>query len=109
MITGFRWSAHGAQALYGVRPDLSCWGKAMGNGFPVSALAGKREFMELGGYGQTVNECSYFPPHMAPRPARSPHSAQWSRPTQPTIRSARWKALGGCCFRVPKRRFAKRA
>ncbi|MEV6428069.1 glutamate-1-semialdehyde 2,1-aminomutase [Nocardia sp. NPDC051463] len=49
MITGFRWSAGGAQAVYGVRPDLSCWGKAMGNGFPISALAGKREFMELGG------------------------------------------------------------
>jgi len=49
MITGFRWSKHGAQALYNVRPDLSCWGKAMGNGFPVSALAGKREYMELGG------------------------------------------------------------
>ena len=49
MITGFRWSANGAQAVYDVRPDLSCWGKAMGNGFPVSALAGKREFMELGG------------------------------------------------------------
>ncbi len=49
MITGFRWSAGGAQAVYGVRPDLSCWGKAMGNGFPLSALAGKREYMELGG------------------------------------------------------------
>jgi glutamate-1-semialdehyde 2,1-aminomutase len=49
MITGFRWSEHGAQAMYGVRPDLSCWGKAIGNGFPISALAGKREFMELGG------------------------------------------------------------
>ncbi|MEV0293580.1 glutamate-1-semialdehyde 2,1-aminomutase [Nocardia sp. NPDC050710] len=49
MITGFRWSAGGAQAVYGVRPDLSCWGKAMGNGFPISALAGKREYMELGG------------------------------------------------------------
>jgi glutamate-1-semialdehyde 2,1-aminomutase len=49
MITGFRWSAHGAQTVYGVQPDLSCWGKALGNGFPVSALAGKREFMELGG------------------------------------------------------------
>ena len=49
MITGFRWSSHGAQAVYGVQPDLSCWGKAMGNGFPLSALAGKREFMELGG------------------------------------------------------------
>lgn len=49
MITGFRWSPHGAQAVYGVTPDLSCWGKAMGNGFPISALAGKREFMERGG------------------------------------------------------------
>ena len=49
IITGFRWSSHGAQSVYGVQPDLSCWGKAMGNGFPVSALAGKREFMELGG------------------------------------------------------------
>jgi glutamate-1-semialdehyde 2,1-aminomutase len=48
-ITGFRWSKHGAQGVYGVRPDLSCWGKGMGNGFPISALAGKREFMELGG------------------------------------------------------------
>ncbi|MFD6391514.1 glutamate-1-semialdehyde 2,1-aminomutase [Nocardia sp. NPDC060259] len=49
MITGFRWSAGGAQAVYGVTPDLSCWGKAMGNGFPISALAGKREYMERGG------------------------------------------------------------
>ena len=49
MITGFRWSAHGAQGVYGIRPDLSCWGKAMGNGFPISALAGRRELMELGG------------------------------------------------------------
>lgn len=51
MITGFRWSPHGAQSVYGVIPDLSCWGKAMGNGFPISALAGKREFMERGGLG----------------------------------------------------------
>lgn len=49
MITGFRWSPHGAQSVYGVTPDLSCWGKAMGNGFPIAALAGKRELMELGG------------------------------------------------------------
>jgi glutamate-1-semialdehyde 2,1-aminomutase len=48
-ITGFRWSAHGAQGVYGVTPDLSVWGKAMGNGFPLAALAGKRSLMELGG------------------------------------------------------------
>ncbi|AOS65895.1 glutamate-1-semialdehyde 2,1-aminomutase [Actinoalloteichus hymeniacidonis] len=49
MITGFRWSGGGAQAVYGITPDLSCFGKAMGNGLPISALAGKRELMELGG------------------------------------------------------------
>jgi glutamate-1-semialdehyde 2,1-aminomutase len=49
MITGMRWDAGGAQAVYGTTPDLSTWGKALGNGFPVSALAGKRELMELGG------------------------------------------------------------
>ena len=48
-ITGFRWHRHGAQHVYGVTPDLSCFGKAMGNGFSISALAGKRELMELGG------------------------------------------------------------
>lgn len=49
MITGFRWSEAGAQGLYGVTPDLSTFGKALGNGFSVSALAGRRELMERGG------------------------------------------------------------
>jgi glutamate-1-semialdehyde 2,1-aminomutase len=49
MITGFRWHNGGAQARYGIHPDLSTFGKALGNGFSVSALAGKRELMELGG------------------------------------------------------------
>lgn len=49
MITGFRWSRGGGQETYGVVPDLACFGKAMANGFSVSALCGKREFMRLGG------------------------------------------------------------
>ncbi|MER6748203.1 glutamate-1-semialdehyde 2,1-aminomutase [Streptomyces sp. PDY-4] len=49
MITGFRWSEAGAQGLYGVVPDLSTFGKALGNGFAVSALAGRRGLMERGG------------------------------------------------------------
>ena len=49
MITGFRWHNGGGQAYYGVDPDLSCWGKALANGFSVSALTGKRKYMELGG------------------------------------------------------------
>ncbi|MEU7811054.1 glutamate-1-semialdehyde 2,1-aminomutase [Pseudonocardia sp. NPDC049154] len=49
MITGFRWAISGAQGLYGIVPDLSTFGKALGNGFAVSALAGRREIMERGG------------------------------------------------------------
>jgi glutamate-1-semialdehyde 2,1-aminomutase len=49
MITGFRWHLGGAQKYYGVRPHLSTFGKAMANGFALSALVGKKEIMELGG------------------------------------------------------------
>jgi glutamate-1-semialdehyde 2,1-aminomutase len=50
MMTGFRWHLQGAQKVYGVTADLATYGKALANGFSVSALAGKREFMELGGW-----------------------------------------------------------
>jgi glutamate-1-semialdehyde 2,1-aminomutase len=49
MITGFRWHLGGAQKLYGVVPHLSTFGKAMGNGFAISALVGERKIMRLGG------------------------------------------------------------
>lgn len=48
MITGFRWPTCSAQHHYDVTPDLSTFGKALGNGFAVSALAGKRDIMTLG-------------------------------------------------------------
>jgi glutamate-1-semialdehyde 2,1-aminomutase len=49
MITGFRWHLGGAQKFHGVVPHLSTFGKALGNGFAISALAGRREIMRLGG------------------------------------------------------------
>jgi glutamate-1-semialdehyde 2,1-aminomutase len=49
MITGFRWHLSGAQKFHGVTPHLSTFGKAMGNGFAIAALVGKRELMRLGG------------------------------------------------------------
>jgi glutamate-1-semialdehyde 2,1-aminomutase len=49
IITGFRWHNGGAQAYHGVKPDLCSFGKAMANGFSVSALCGKRDLMEQGG------------------------------------------------------------
>jgi len=48
MITGFRWNLRGAQATFGIEADLATYGKAMANGFSLSALVGKREFMEVG-------------------------------------------------------------
>ncbi len=53
IISGFRWNVSGAQHYYGVTPDLSTLGKAMANGFSLSALVGKREIMELGGLEHT--------------------------------------------------------
>jgi glutamate-1-semialdehyde 2,1-aminomutase len=50
MITGFRWHLHGAQHVYDLGPDLSTFGKALANGFAVSALVGRRDVMELGGF-----------------------------------------------------------
>jgi glutamate-1-semialdehyde 2,1-aminomutase len=47
VITGFRLSEGGAQKRFGVTPDLATFGKAIANGFPVAALAGKADLMDL--------------------------------------------------------------
>jgi len=47
VITGFRLAYGGAQALYGVLPDLTCLGKVIGGGLPVGAYGGRREVMEM--------------------------------------------------------------
>jgi len=46
VMTGFRVAPGGAQALYGVMPDLTTLGKVIGGGLPVGAYAGRREIME---------------------------------------------------------------
>jgi glutamate-1-semialdehyde 2,1-aminomutase len=46
IITGFRMSPGGAQASFGVTPDLATFGKAMGGGLPLSAIAGRAEIMD---------------------------------------------------------------
>jgi len=48
-ITGFRWAIGGGQEVFDITPDLAVFGKALGNGFSISALAGRREIMDLGG------------------------------------------------------------
>lgn len=49
IVTGFRYGLHGAYTLFGVVPDLLAIGKGMANGYALSALLGKRVYMERGG------------------------------------------------------------
>ncbi len=46
IVTGFRIHKGGAQSFFQVTPDLSCFGKAMGNGMPISTLVGKKIYMK---------------------------------------------------------------
>jgi glutamate-1-semialdehyde 2,1-aminomutase len=46
VITGFRLGAGGAQGVYGVRPDLTTFGKVIGGGLPIGAVGGRQDLME---------------------------------------------------------------
>ena len=47
VMTGFRLAKGGAQELYGIKPDLTTFGKIIGGGLPVGAFGGKKEIMEM--------------------------------------------------------------
>jgi glutamate-1-semialdehyde aminotransferase/spore coat polysaccharide biosynthesis protein SpsF (cytidylyltransferase family) len=53
MVTGYRAGWPGACANLGIEPDLSTWGKALGNGFSFCALTGRADILDLGGILQT--------------------------------------------------------
>jgi glutamate-1-semialdehyde 2,1-aminomutase len=60
VITGFRLGLGGAQARFGVTPDLSIFAKAVASGFPLSVVAGRRAIMELVELrGQVVHSGTY--------------------------------------------------
>ena len=46
VINGFRLGKQGAQGLYGITPDLTCFGKVIGGGFPVAAFGGRADIMD---------------------------------------------------------------
>jgi glutamate-1-semialdehyde 2,1-aminomutase len=58
VITGFRHALGGYQSIAGVTPDLTTMGKAMGNGWPISAVGGKSELMEL--FSTTPGRPAFF-------------------------------------------------
>lgn len=45
VVTGFRTKGFSAQKMFGVTPDLACFGKAMANGLPISVVCGKKQYM----------------------------------------------------------------
>ena len=67
VITGFRVALGGAQALLGITPDLTVFGKAIANGFPLSAVGGRRDLMDALAGGGVLHGGTYNgnPPAMA--------------------------------------------
>ncbi|MFG2133721.1 MupA/Atu3671 family FMN-dependent luciferase-like monooxygenase [Streptomyces sp. NPDC048751] len=62
MLTGFRPALRGAQELYGVTPDLATYGKLLGGGFPIGAIAGRADIMDgVDGGHWTYGDDSYPP------------------------------------------------
>lgn len=57
--TGFRLANGGAREVYGVISDISTYAKSLGNGFPVAAIGGKREIMEVIGPGSVAHGGTY--------------------------------------------------
>jgi glutamate-1-semialdehyde 2,1-aminomutase len=57
--TGFRIANGGAQEYFGVKADLATYAKSMGNGFPVAAIGGKAEVMDVLGYGSVGHGGTY--------------------------------------------------
>lgn len=55
VITGFRLALGGAQRFYGVTPDLAIFAKAIGAGLPLSAIAGRKEYMDYIARGEVVH------------------------------------------------------
>jgi glutamate-1-semialdehyde 2,1-aminomutase len=59
VITGFRVAPGGAQQLYGVTPDLTTMAKALGGGFPVAAIGGRRDIMDQVSDGAVLHAGTY--------------------------------------------------
>ncbi|MBG0831560.1 aminotransferase class III-fold pyridoxal phosphate-dependent enzyme [Planomonospora sp. ID67723] len=82
-VTGLKYHLHGARTLTGVHPDLTCWGKGIANGLPVSALTGRRELMELGDPAR----CPRTPPLLLLSTTHGGKPPAWPRWSPPSPRS----------------------
>ena len=56
VVSGFRWCPGGAQEYFGVTPDLATYGKIIGGGYPLAAVAGRRELMEVAAWSPQAQD-----------------------------------------------------
>lgn len=96
VLTGFRLAYGGAQEYFGVYPDLICYGKIVGGGFPLAAVGGRREIMALADPARS-SESDYV--HFSGTLSGNPVSAVAGRTTLRELQApgvyARLHALGG--------------
>ncbi len=97
VITSFRHHIGGFQALAGVRPDLTTLGKAIGNGFPIAAIGGKRELMQRFNT-RPAGTCTSLGPS-TPTPAASPPRLPRSRLSRPGRCTITFSVLASACER----------
>jgi glutamate-1-semialdehyde 2,1-aminomutase len=60
VVTGFRLALGGASEFFGIKPDLATFAKAMGNGFPIAAISGKKEIMQQFAPGGKVYQAGTY-------------------------------------------------
>lgn len=63
VVTGFRYAPGGCQQLFGIKPDLSTFGKALGAGFPIGAVTGRRDILEQLRWVSSENSSEKFVLH----------------------------------------------
>jgi glutamate-1-semialdehyde 2,1-aminomutase len=108
MITGFRWHLGGAQAFFGVQPDITTFGKAMANGFAVAAVGGRRDVMQVGSIDRPGQERTFLlsTTHGAEMPGLGAFLATVAVYKQQDVISHLWQY--GACLRDGLREVATR-
>ena len=96
VVTGFRYGPGGCQELFGIRPDLSTFGKAMGAGFPVGAVAGSRAILDQMRWSEGEQPTSTLPEQRK--------RGCWRRSSRATVRRS---GLPGCRARCAAARSAR--
>ena len=107
VITGFRVALGGAQALYGVTPDLTTMAKALGGGFPVAAIGGRRDIMDQVSDGHVLHAGTYNANSVAVAAAIASldvlGAARHLRHASSAARSASWPGCGASSRRPASR------